>query len=53
MEKLKGMERGQLLMQATQRNAMHSLLRQLVPQLRGHTLANKLRWGIDVDPLDF
>ncbi|HSH98099.1 MAG: primosomal protein N' [Methylophilaceae bacterium] len=53
MEKLKGMERGQLLMQANQRNAMQNLLRQLVPQLRDHPLANKIRWAVDVDPLEF
>lgn len=53
MEKLKGMERGQLLLQATRRNAMQNLLRQLVPQLREHPVANKIRWAVDVDPLEF
>jgi len=53
MERLKGMERGQLLMQATQRHAMQSLLRPLVAKLREHSLANKIRWAVDVDPLEF
>lgn len=53
MEKLKGMERGQLLLQADQRAAMQVLLRNLVPQLREHPLANKIRWTVDVDPLEF
>lgn len=53
MEKLKGMERGQLLLQADQRSAMQVLLRNLVPQLREHPLASKIRWAVDVDPLEF
>lgn len=52
MEKLKGMERGQLLLQANQRAAMQALLRKLTPKLREHPLANKVRWAVDVDPLE-
>ena len=53
MERLKGMERGQLLMQADGRPALQRLLRTLVPQLRAHVLSPKVRWAVDVDPLEF
>lgn len=53
MEKLNGMERGHLLLQASQRLAIQKLLRQLTPALRAHPLSAKLRWAIDVDPLEF
>jgi primosomal protein N' (replication factor Y) (superfamily II helicase) len=53
MEKLKGMERAYLLMQGESRLQIQQLLRQLVPQLRAHPLAGKLRWTVDVDPLEF
>jgi primosomal protein N' (replication factor Y) len=53
MEKLKGMERGQILMQATQRGALQKLLSSLTPQLRASKLAAKVRWSVDVDPMEF
>lgn len=53
MERLKGMERGYLLMQSKQRPALHQLLKQLVSQLRGQKLAAKVRWAVDVNPLEF
>jgi len=53
MERLKGMERGYMLMQAKQRPALHQLLKQLVGQLRTHKLAAKVRWAVDVNPLEF
>ena len=53
MERLKGMERGQLLMQADNRQAMQKLLRNLVPQLRAEKGNQKIRWSVDVDPLEF
>ncbi|MGX8881668.1 primosomal protein N' [Methylovorus sp. SPW-M1] len=53
MEKLKGMERAYLLMQGESRLQIQQLLRHLVPQLRAHPLASKLRWTVDVDPLEF
>lgn len=53
MERLKGMERGYVLMQARQRPALHRLLKQLVSQMRGHKLAAKVRWAVDVNPLEF
>lgn len=53
MERLKGMERGQLLIQADNRQAIQKLLRSLVPQLRAEKNNQKIRWSVDVDPLEF
>ena len=53
MERLKGMERGQLLLQADSRQHLQILLRHWVPELRANKLASKIRWAVDVDPLDF
>lgn len=53
MERLKGMERGYMLMQAPQRPALQKLLKILASQLRGQAIAAKVRWAIDVDPLEF
>lgn len=53
MEKLKGMERGHLLFQAKQRSALQMVLQHLVQLLREHPLSNKIRWSIDVDPIEF
>lgn len=53
MERLKGMERGQLLIQAGSRQAIQKLLRSLVPQLRTEKNNQKIRWSVDVDPLEF
>ena len=53
MERLKGMERGYILMQASQRAALQHVLKNLVSQLRGQSVAAKVRWAIDVDPLEF
>jgi primosomal protein N' (replication factor Y) len=53
MERLKGMERGHLLMQADSRQAVQVLLRNWVPRLRENALGAKVRWAVDVDPLEF
>lgn len=53
MEKLKGMERGHLLFQAKQRNVLQMVLRNLVHLLREHALSSKVRWSVDVDPIEF
>jgi primosomal protein N' (replication factor Y) (superfamily II helicase) len=52
MERLKGMERGQLLMQANSRQPLQRLLKTLVMSLREHSLNAKVRWAVDVDPLE-
>jgi primosomal protein N' (replication factor Y) (superfamily II helicase) len=53
MERLKGMERGQLLLQADSRAALQRLLKAWIPQIKGFLLANKVRWHLDIDPLEF
>ena len=53
MERLKGMERGHVLMQASNRAALQQLLKNLVSQLREYKAAAKVRWAVDVNPLEF
>ena len=53
MERLKGMERGQLLIQADERLTIQKLLRNVIPQLRADKNNQKIRWSVDVDPLEF
>ncbi len=53
MERLNSMERGQLLLQANSRAALQHLLKSCMPQLRELPNANKVRWSLDIDPLEF
>jgi primosomal protein N' (replication factor Y) len=53
MERLKGMERAYILMHSTQRPALQKLLTQLVAELRQNKLSAKVRWAVDVNPLEF
>jgi len=53
MERLKGMERGYILLHAQQRAVLQHVLTALVSALRTHKLAAKVRWAVDVDPLAF
>ena len=53
MERLKGMERGRLLLQSNSRQSLQLLLRNWVSQLRSSPLGAKVRWAVDVDPLEF
>jgi len=53
MERLKGMERGHVLMQASHRPALQKLLKHLVGKIRTQTIATKVRWSVDVNPLEF
>lgn len=52
MEKRAGRYRAQLLIQAPQRGALHRLLTPLLPQLEGSKLGRKVRWSLDVDPIE-
>jgi len=52
MERLKGLERGQLLLQANTRADLQRLLKALVMQLDAHALSKKIRWTLDIDPLE-
>ena len=53
MERLKGMERAQLVLQANSRVALQKLLDDWVPYLRENKLGQKVKWVVDVDPLEF
>ena len=53
MERLKGMERAQLLLQANSRAALQRLLKMWMPQISALPLAAKIRWSLDIDPLEF
>ena len=53
MERLKGMERAQLVLQASSRVALQKLLEEWVLYLRENKLGQKVKWVVDVDPLEF
>jgi primosomal protein N' (replication factor Y) len=53
MERLKGMERSQLLIQATSRQALQQFLQEWVARLRTLPQGSKVRWSVDVDPLEY
>lgn len=52
MERRAGRYRAQLLLQAEARTELHRLLDAWLPQLGALPLARKVRWSIDVDPMD-
>ncbi|QPB81658.1 primosomal protein N' [Pseudoalteromonas rubra] len=52
MERLAGKYRYQLHIQAAQRKVLHQYLAQLADYIGQHKLANRVRWSIDVDPMD-
>ncbi len=53
MERLKNMERGQLLLQANSRADLQRLLKNWMPQIHDFPIAKKVRWSLDIDPLEF
>ena len=53
IERLKGYERFQLFIQANARKDLQNLLKQWTAYLRQYHLANRVKWSIDVDPLEF
>ena len=52
MERRAGRYRGQLLLQSGNRRALHNLLRQLAGNLASDTRGRRVRWSIDVDPIE-
>ncbi len=52
MERRAGFVRAQLLLQSTQRSALHRLLAQALPQLASLREGRGVRWSVDVDPGD-
>jgi len=52
MPRRAGYQRTQLLLSAAQRPALHALLDQVAPRLYALPEARKVRWSLDVDPVD-
>jgi len=52
MEKRAGRYRAQLLLTSEQRKPLHQLLDQTINLISKHKLARKVRWSIDIDPVD-
>jgi len=52
MARRAGRHRAHLLLQAAQRDALHSLLHALTPFAAGLPAAKRVRWSLDVDPID-
>lgn len=53
MERLNSMERAQVLLQANTRGVLQRLLKEWMPQIRALPIATKVRWSLDIDPLEF
>ncbi|MDH5784358.1 MAG: primosomal protein N' [Chromatiales bacterium] len=52
MERRAGRSRAQLLLQTTERKALHHLLAQWVVALEALKAGRKVRWSLDVDPIE-
>jgi primosomal protein N' (replication factor Y) len=52
MAKRASFYRYQLLMQSPQRGDLQTLLDKLIPELAKLKIAAKVRWSLDVDPID-
>lgn len=53
MEKRAGRFRAQLLLQCTIRKQLHHLLKVSLPEINRLKIARKVRWSLDIDPVDF
>jgi primosomal protein N' (replication factor Y) len=51
LQKLAGKERAQLLLQATSRPRLHAFIQAWLDILRAHK-QSKVRWSLDIDPID-
>jgi primosomal protein N' (replication factor Y) len=52
MARKAGRYRAQLLLQSSDRPTLHNVLRELRPALEQDPAARKVRWSIDVDPIE-
>ncbi len=52
MERRGGRYRAQLLVLSTERAALHALLGRWVAELAASKEARRVRWSLDVDPVD-
>jgi primosomal protein N' (replication factor Y) len=52
MARKAGRYRAQLLLQSTDRRRLHEILRELRPTLEAEPAARRVRWSMDVDPIE-
>lgn len=52
MERRLGKHRAQLLLQSDRRSTLQKLLQALIPKLESHPNSSKVRWSLDIDPMD-
>jgi primosomal protein N' (replication factor Y) len=52
MERKDGRYRAQLLFRSAQRGALHRLVERVLPVVRASAEARRVRWSIDIDPLE-
>jgi primosomal protein N' (replication factor Y) len=52
MARRAGRYRAQLLLQSTDRRALHAVLARLRPAFESDPAARKVRWSLDVDPVE-
>lgn len=52
MARKAGRYRAQLLLQSSHRRSLHQVLSSLRPLLEQHPISRKVRWSIDVDPIE-
>lgn len=52
MPRRAGYLRSQLIWNATDRQALHRMLSSVVPQIYAEPLARRVRWSLDIDPID-
>ena len=52
MERRGGRYRAQLLFQSKRRSALHRLMATLLPEVRSWPAARRVRWSVDVDPIE-
>ena len=52
MARKAGRYRAQLLLQSADRQALHTVLARLRPELENDPAARRVRWSLDVDPIE-
>lgn len=52
MERKAGRYRAQLLINSSSRKELHQVCKKILPQLEKLTTARKVRWSLDIDPLE-
>ena len=52
MERKAGKYRGQLLIQSNRRSKLHQILQALYTNLEGLKFTRRVKWSIDVDPIE-